>query len=62
MRASTPRFLAADSAYVSPFCRLQTCDSILERFEKVAFPLAQEYGALPVIGIGHSCGALLQVL
>lgn len=39
----------------------QICDTVLDRFEKVAFPLAQEYGALPVIGIGHSCGALLQV-
>ena len=25
-------------------------------------PLAAEYGALPVVGIGHSCGALLQLL
>lgn len=28
----------------------------------IAIELAKEFGALPVIGIGHSCGALLQVL
>jgi hypothetical protein len=37
------------------------CDGILERFEEAAVPLAEEFGALPVIGIGHSLGALLQV-
>lgn len=38
------------------------CDGILERFERAAVPLAAEYGALPVVGIGHSLGALLQLL
>lgn len=40
----------------------QVCDGILDRFEQAAVPLAAEYGALPVVGIGHSCGALLQLL
>jgi hypothetical protein len=39
----------------------KVCDGILERFEEAAVPLAEEFGALPVIGIGHSLGALLQV-
>ncbi|CAN0580921.1 unnamed protein product, partial [Ectocarpus sp. 12 AP-2014] len=38
------------------------CDGILDRFEQAAVPLAAQYGALPVVGIGHSCGALLQLL
>jgi hypothetical protein len=51
--------------FLQPFSEMvvdaQVCDRVLEKFERVAIPLAQEYGALPVIGIGHSCGALLQV-
>ena len=31
-------------------------------FEKMAPSIARQYGALPVVGIGHSCGALLQLL
>lgn len=52
---------------LSPLLRLsvshaQVCDGILDRFEQAAVPLAAQYGALPVVGIGHSCGALLQLL
>ena len=38
------------------------CDSILTKFEGAAFELATELGPVPVIGLGHSCGALLQTL
>lgn len=38
------------------------CDGILSKFDVVGVELAQEYGPLPVIGLGHSCGALLQTL
>lgn len=42
---------------------LAICDSVLGKFERVAVELAQEFGgALPVIGIGHSLGAVLQTL
>ena len=44
------------------FDQLATCDYVLTKFEAVAPMLAKQYGALPVVGIGHSCGALLQVL
>jgi len=44
------------------FDHLAACDEILTKFEGVAPTLAKQYGALPVVGIGHSCGALLQVL
>jgi len=55
-------FLVVATPYNLSFDYVQTCDMVLERFEKVAIPLAKEYGALPVVGIGHSCGALLHVL
>jgi hypothetical protein len=41
---------------------VKTCDQILSKFDSVAVELASVYGPLPVIGIGHSCGALLQTL
>lgn len=53
--------LNGDSAN-PPFGDAKVCDGILDRFEQAAVPLAAEYGALPVVGIGHSCGALLQLL
>jgi len=55
-------FLVVATPYNLSFDYVQTCDMVLERFEEVAIPLAREYGALPVVGIGHSCGALLHVL
>ena len=41
---------------------VRSCDTILTKFDAVAVELAAEYGPVPVIGLGHSCGALLQVL
>ena len=41
---------------------LRSCDEILAKFDKVAVELATQFGPLPVIGLGHSCGALLQTL
>jgi hypothetical protein len=55
-------YLVVATPYNLSFDYVQVCDTVLERFERVAIPLAKEYGALPVVGIGHSCGALLQVL
>ncbi|KAL7564475.1 hypothetical protein ACA910_001569 [Epithemia clementina (nom. ined.)] len=55
-------FLIVATPFQLSFDRLQTCDAILDRFERIALPLARTYGALPVIGVGHSAGALLQVL
>lgn len=37
---------------------LRSCDSILSKFDALAVELAEEYGALPVVGMGHSCGKL----
>ncbi|CAM9128144.1 unnamed protein product [Phaeothamnion confervicola] len=55
-------FIIVATPYPLGFDYLAVCDGILERFERAAVPLAQEYGALPVVGVGHSCGALLQLL
>ena len=41
---------------------LRSCDEILAKFDAVAVNLAGQFGPLPVIGLGHSCGALLQTL
>jgi len=41
---------------------VRSCDSILTKFDAVAIELAEQYGPVPVIGLGHSCGALLQTL
>lgn len=55
-------FLIVATPFDLSFDHLATCDDVLTKFEAVAPTLAKEYGALPVVGIGHSCGALLQVL
>jgi hypothetical protein len=55
-------YVIVATPYRLSFDYVETCDAILNRFDKVAVDLAGEYGALPVIGLGHSCGALLQTL
>lgn len=55
-------FLIVATPFDLSFDHLGTCDEVLTKFEAVAPTLAKQYGALPVVGIGHSCGALLQVL
>ena len=55
-------FLVVATPFNLSFDHLATCDEVLTKFEAVAPTLAKQYGALPVVGIGHSCGALLQVL
>ena len=55
-------YLIVATPYRLEFDYAKTCDSILEKFDNVATELAKEYGPLPVVGIGHSCGALLQSL
>ena len=59
----------ADSGYVvlatpfeMSFDYLEMCDNILDVAEPAYASLVEEYGSLPLIGIGHSCGALLQAL
>lgn len=55
-------YLVVATPYNLSFNHLQTCDAVIERFERIAPMLARQYGAVPVVGVGHSCGALLQLL
>ena len=55
-------YVVVATPYRLDFDYLRSCDTILSKFDAVAVELATEYGPLPVIGLGHSCGALLQVL
>jgi hypothetical protein len=61
-RLAAQGYVVVATPYSLSFDYLATCDAILDRFEQVAPLLARTYGALPVVGVGHSCGALLQVL
>jgi len=55
-------FLIVATPYTLSFDYIKLCDDIICRFENIAPSLASQYGALPVVGVGHSCGALLHVL
>lgn len=55
-------YLIVATPYNLSFDYLKACDGILQKFETIAPSLARQYGPIPVIGVGHSCGALLQVI
>ena len=61
-RLAAKGYLIVATPYNLSFDYLNTCDAIITRFERIAALLARTYGALPVVGVGHSCGALLQLL
>lgn len=61
-RLSAQGYLVVATPYRLSFDYLTTCDSVLNKFEKIAPGLARQYGAVPVVGVGHSCGALLHLL
>ena len=55
-------FVVVATPYRLSFDHLSSMDSILTRFAPAAESIALDYGGLPVIGIGHSLGALLHVI
>ena len=61
-RLSSRGYLVVATPYQLSFDHMATCDEIIERFELVAPDLARQYGAVPVVGVGHSCGSLLHML
>lgn len=61
-RLAKENYLIVTTPFSLSFNHLQTCDEVIEKFERVAPTLAQQYGPIPVIGVGHSLGGLLQVL
>ncbi|KAL3800060.1 hypothetical protein ACHAW5_003708 [Stephanodiscus triporus] len=58
-RLSSRGYLVVATPYQLSFDHLTTCDEIIGRFELVAPDLAKP---VPVVGVGHSCGALLHML
>ena len=61
-RLAKQGYLIVATPFDLSFDHLQTCDIIIARFERIAPTLARTYGALPVVGIGHSLGSLLHLL
>jgi acetyl esterase/lipase len=61
-RLAEKGFLVVATPYQLSFDHLEICDDVISKFEKLAPSIARQYGAVPVVGIGHSCGALLHVL
>lgn len=61
-RLAQEGYLVVATPYQLSFDHLSTCDAVIDRFERIAPILARQYGAIPVVGVGHSCGALLQLL
>ena len=61
-RLADKGYLVIATPYNLSFDHLETCDVVIQRFERIAPMLARQYGAIPVIGVGQSCGALLQLL
>lgn len=61
-RLASQGYLIVATPYDLSFDYLTTCDAVITRFERVAAMIARQYGGLPVVGLGHSCGSLLQVL
>jgi Protein of unknown function (DUF1350). len=61
-RLAEKGFLIVATPYTLSFDYIATCDDIIGRFERIAPTLARQFGPVPVVGVGHSCGALLQLL
>lgn len=52
-------YIIVSTPYKLGFDYLKTCDGILAKFNPLRSDLAADFGDLPLIGVGHSCGALL---
>jgi len=61
-KLSSSGFLIVSTPFTLSFDYITTCDDIITKFERIAPNLAQQYGPIPVVGVGHSCGSLLHVL
>jgi len=55
-------FVVVATPYQLRFDYLEVCDDVLDSLEPILAELQQQYGRLPLYGVGHSCGALLHVL
>jgi len=57
-----PKSEVVSTPFTLSFDYITTCDTIITKFERVAPTMAQQYGPIPVVGVGHSCGSLLHLL
>jgi hypothetical protein len=55
-------YVVVATPYKLSFNYIDLCSDISARFAPTLEDLDAEYGRLPTIGLGHSCGALLQAL
>ncbi|GMI10748.1 hypothetical protein TrLO_g9038 [Triparma laevis f. longispina] len=55
-------YLIISTPYNPSLDRLKICDEILTSFKLIAPEIIDEFGVLPVIGMGHSNGAVLSLL
>eukprot|EP00746_Dinoflagellata_sp_MGD_P006251 gnl/MRDRNA2_/MRDRNA2_112168_c0_seq1.p1 gnl/MRDRNA2_/MRDRNA2_112168_c0~~gnl/MRDRNA2_/MRDRNA2_112168_c0_seq1.p1 ORF type:complete len:543 (+),score=91.37 gnl/MRDRNA2_/MRDRNA2_112168_c0_seq1:84-1712(+) len=55
-------YIVVTTPYRLAFEYIPICKGVLSKFDIVAAELSAKFGPLPVIGMGHSCGALLQTL
>lgn len=55
-------YIVVTTPYRLDFDYIPICQDIVRKFDKVSADISSDFGALPVIGIGHSCGAFFQTL
>lgn len=55
-------YIVVTTPYRLAFEYVPICTGVLSKFDIVAAELSAKFGPLPVIGAGHSCGALLQTI
>lgn len=55
-------YIVVTTPYRLNFEYISICRGVLSKFDIVGAELGAKFGHLPVIGMGHSCGALLQTL
>jgi hypothetical protein len=61
-RLTDANYAVVATSYRLGFDYLTMCDEVLSASEPALAELRAEFGPLPVLGVGHSCGALLHVL
>jgi hypothetical protein len=55
-------YIVVTTPYRLAFEYTPICKGVLSKFDIVAAELTAKFGSLPIIGAGHSCGALLQTI
>ncbi|KAL1530325.1 hypothetical protein AB1Y20_001234 [Prymnesium parvum] len=61
-RLASEGYVVVATPYELKFDYLRLCEEVLRRTEPSHQQLCEEFGDLPLVGVGHSCGALLHVI